>query len=186
MNRSHSSRSKPCWKKALSVLAALGLGGLGLHAPAAHAGLTLLTCLGAEHATFSPGLTFTPQEVSTRIEQQMGPCVGLGAPANFSGTAVLAFTAEQSCLSTAPLEAVPGSQLIRWSTGETSTFTYVKTYVQNAGQVVAVKAGTITAGRFAGNKAVMTIPATGDLVACATPDGSTENSALIQFVISPL
>ncbi|MET0406352.1 MAG: hypothetical protein ABW123_28290 [Cystobacter sp.] len=174
------------WTKHLG--AGMWVTALGLLAPltgnarAPEAAPVLLTCTGSERATFTPGLKLYPQTVSTRIEQQLAPCVG--DERITSGTAVLAFTAEQACLSTDLPGTVPGAQTLTWNTGETSRFVYTKTYVQNAGLVVAIKTGTITEGLFAGATAVMSIPATSNVLACLSAEGNTVNTALIEFVLT--
>ena len=127
----------------------------------------------------------TTKETTTKqksIEQQLAPCVGDGRIT--SGTALLTFTAEQACLSTDLPGTVPGAQTITWNTGETSRFVYTKTYVQNAGLVVAIKTGTISEGLFAGATAVMSIPATSNVLACLSAEGNTVNTALIEFVLT--
>ncbi len=50
--------------------------------------------------------------------------------------------------------------------------------------MVAVKLGTIQEGRYAGATAVMSIPATSNLLACLSAEGNTFNTATIEFVLT--
>jgi hypothetical protein len=177
--------SKRRWMWAGGV-GALGLGGLAMFALPARAAIVdlpvVVTCTGSEVATFTPGLQFEPRLISTTIKQALPFCVGDKSLS--SGSAQLAFTAEQACVDPRVGSTTGGTETITWNTGEKSEFTYTKTYADEGGQVIATKVGSISKGKFLNAKAVMTVTATSNAASCASKEGNTHNTATVVFVIT--
>jgi hypothetical protein len=68
------------------------------------------------------------------------------------------------------LTSVAGSRVIHWSTGTTSTFSYITTIDDVEGALfTATEVGSITAGEFAGHTALGTVTMTdGAFANCGT------------------
>lgn len=123
-------------------------------APGAHAA-TVLTCGAAEVTSFSPGLTNTPQPTTTTTSSYYQPCVNVTNPLELrTGTGLsVSGPASRSC--TSLLGSGSRTRTIHWSTGTTSTWSYVSTtnfLAGGAGQIT--QQGSITAGEFQGATAV--------------------------------
>lgn len=153
---------------ALGVALAATGGGAALAAPQAEA-VDLLTCGGTVATSYSPPLTDTPQPVTTSTTTLYQPCVNVTNPLEFrTGISAATFgPSERSCQSL--LRVLPGRQLIRWSTGGTSTFTFTTFITSSNGILQVTETGSITDGDFRGRTAVSVVAVLQtDLAACAT------------------
>lgn len=118
--------------------------------------LTLANCVGSHSATWSPGVTNNPREITVSENSQWN-CLQLRAPLLTTASSTNEFTAQFSCQSL--LNPVPATWTIEWGDGvEPKTSTYVFTaQVNSVGNNLVIAApGTITAGRHAGASAVGT------------------------------
>lgn len=152
---------------ALLLAGAVALLAAAAMAPAAGAA-TALTCPGTETSTFSPPLTNTTKPTSISIGHSYGPCVNATNPLELrSGTASVTIPpVPLSC--TSLLFSGPGSRVIHWSTGTTSTFSFTATMSFLAGGAIQVtEEGSITAGEFFGDTALSTVTvASSNFLAC--------------------
>ncbi|MEV7013561.1 hypothetical protein [Streptosporangium sp. NPDC051022] len=122
-------------------------------APAAHAAASV-TCTGTSHATYSPGLTLTPRNVSSTETSTLSSCTSTD-PTLTSGSWFLSATIPGASCN--DVEVSPDGPLtVTWNNGNTSTasLTYVLTIT--GGILQTVGTGTITAGQFTGATAVFT------------------------------
>jgi hypothetical protein len=130
---------------------------VAVSAPAAGAA-TVLTCPGTETSTFSPPLTNTPKPTSISINHSYGPCINATNPLELrTGTASVTIPPVPiSC--TSLLFSGPGSRVIHWSTGTTSTFSFTATTTFLLGGAIQVtQEGSITAGELFGDTAASTV-----------------------------
>jgi hypothetical protein len=153
--------------------------------PAAATTLISVTCTGSNVINYSPGLTNTPQTVTISGQDSATACVDLSQPlqqlsfvAPFSGT----FTS--SC--TALLAGGTGTQTFQWNTGETSLWHWTMRFSNTVnGQLLAIADGPISSGRYAGAQVRQVITeTTGELTACFTPAGMTQNGGPSNWVIT--
>jgi hypothetical protein len=170
--------------KILSTLAvALAAAALAVAAPAGAA--TTVTCLtGTDHVAFSPALTNTTTLTSITTSQAYGSalvqCVS-DDPTVTTGTSGVSFAAPVSCTT---LSSGPGSQVITWNNGQTSTFTYTQTITTVAGVNVATATGSITAGEFAGSTAErVTAEAPPNPLSCLLGPGVSSLSGTITLTV---
>ncbi|MFJ6438396.1 hypothetical protein [Streptomyces sp. NPDC091416] len=168
----------PLALSAAGLLAAVGV----LAAPPAAADLLdLATCAGTATYQFSPGVTNTPQNIEVTRDIDLGVCVTplLASASNH-------VTAEFPGLKCSNLLlATPGQLVLTWNNGQSSTFDYTTVFNTVNGVTSLIQSGSITAGRFAGSLAVLTMTgASLDLTACDN-EGLTSNTLAATFVVTP-
>lgn len=181
MTTSLSQRPRRATGVLLSLLALLAVAAT----PAAHAASTAsasasqaraslidATCTGSENVSFSPGITNSPRDVTISESLSMSCVLPLFAGVSSSRTsAVPAVTCSNL------LQPSTTSSTLTWNNGTTSTFSYTTQIVSESGQSVLLRIGTITAGRFVGDMAIM--QSTGidlDVLACESDQGNTQTS----------
>lgn len=153
------------------ILALAASAAVVVPAPAAHATVTDVTCGGTDTIVISPGLLFTPQTVTITGTKDFGPCLSTDSTLT-SGTTVASGSVVRSCDLTDDPHS--GSATITWNNSQTSTFSYSVQTTYSAGENVATFTGSITAGEFTGDTAVMV--STGlapDPLQCLVPPGVT-------------
>ena len=176
------------------ALSALFLFALGVFAVPAQARaenpISLATCVGSHSATWSPGATNTPQDITVSTSSAWS-CVQLQAPLITSAASTNQFTAQFSCQSL--LAPAPATWTIKWGDDkEPDTSTYQFTAQVNAvsNNLVITAPGTITSGRYAGSSALGTFVLENlgatlqDL--CASPGGVTSAMGASTLVITGL
>ncbi|NTX62969.1 hypothetical protein HUA74_20165 [Myxococcus sp. CA051A] len=143
---------------------------LALFAAPASAEPVLLTCPGIVQAQYSPGMTNTPQVVTTAVSGTFGPCVGvplslLSASFGGGGTGTL------SCLA----GSTQASSQLTWSDGSVSNLSLsILVTVRPLGEVVVAYSGTVASGRFQGANVLMTLVlAQTQVTGCFTAEGVT-------------
>ncbi|GGV58846.1 hypothetical protein GCM10010245_91990 [Streptomyces spectabilis] len=142
--------------------------------------------MGNSTTTYSPGLTFTPTYQSYTNNTAYTSCTSSGNTV-VSGTSSKSYqgTSASSCLS--PLLVSPGSEVIHWNTGDTSTFTFDATVTQIGALTVITRTGTITSGMFAGATAThVTTAEPLNTPQCLTPPGITSREAIDELTITEL
>jgi hypothetical protein len=170
----------------LLTLTVAAVAALGVAAAPASA-TSLVSCtVGSEHLTLTPGVTNTPQTVTVAFTDTYGsplvPCVS-SDPTVTGGTAVVSFPLPDATCQD-PLTTLPGSQVITWSNGQRSTFSFETTITEVEGETVSTNTGTITAGEFAGGTAEETIvQGPPNPLACLTPGGARTLDGLMAFEV---
>ncbi|MFF7454666.1 hypothetical protein [Kitasatospora sp. NPDC008115] len=142
-------------------------------AEAAEAAIGDALCpLGSQVVTFSPGITNTPAVSTITYNVNLGTCVSLTTPSLTSGTSSGSASLTFQCSDL--LSTSTGSQDITWNTGQTSTFSYTRTFSLVNGNSVTSLNGSITSGLFNGDTASLVITDRNlDLLACQSPGGLT-------------
>ncbi|WP_027008487.1 hypothetical protein [Conexibacter woesei] len=161
--------------RVLGLALAATLAWAALAAGSAHA-LTGVVCGGSESGTFSPSLTNTPAPTAVAFTQNYG-CVSPTDPAIRSGLYSSAITAPATCALVTT--GATRTRLIRWNTGETSSFTFTSTVRTFGNLITARRAGTITAGKFAGATANEQVVGTADLASCDGAGASRYSAATV-------
>ncbi len=155
----------------LAGTVACGASGIAVGAFASSAqALDVVTCGGSEVTSFSPALTERPQSVLASTTTLYQPCVNVLRPLELR-TGVASGTVGPTVRTCDDLlTARTGQRTVRWSTGTTSTFSFISTVTALRGGVLqVVQQGSITAGEFSGDTAVGVVLLTqSDLDACAT------------------
>jgi hypothetical protein len=153
-----------------------------LLAPAAKAETVALTCVGAEAAHFTPGLTFTTQQVAFN---SLGVAGCGGVPLNLP-SAIITTQGQgpQSCLAA----NAPAEIDIQWSD---NTVSHAKgTFALNlkpAGETVIVLTAKIESGRFCGATVVRTLTLLNtNVLGCLTPQGVTDVAGPMTVVVTGL
>lgn len=120
--------------------------------------------------------------MTSTYDVALGTCVSLSHPGIVTGSSHGSGVVTASC--TDLLASSEGSQVIIWNTKQTSTFSYHRTITMANGQTIATLTGSITAGLFSGDPAVLTFtnPAT-QLLACETPAGLTTKTGITTLLI---
>jgi hypothetical protein len=161
----------------LSSFFTVAVGAVALTAPsAAHAGVTVLSCLGSDSITFKPGITNSPQVVDYSSNATFGPCVGtLGQPLITGGTSTVSNVPFQySCLYLLETGIPPYTMAYKWSDGSQSVVKFTDTNVTLTitGDMQVELVGTVQSGTGQGSAAVVTVTlASTDLTGCDTPEG---------------
>lgn len=150
-----------------------------------HHRATVISCVGSESATWSPGLTYTVQPYLITVDNQWPSCTIEGRPASLSASSHAQFSVVESCAQLGvPAEA---TWLIKWSDGKTSTFRFEATVNVSGGNFMITAPETITDGRYKGNTAIATFTLlnSAGLFAngCDTPQGVTSISGPSSLVI---
>jgi hypothetical protein len=139
------------------------------------------TCTGTISTTYSPGLLFTPQLVNLNSHLRFGPCKS-SDPRISSRSIDFTGGLQESCLEL----VLPASGLltIAWNNDRSSTFAFTIRQTIVAGQVIDVATGTIQAGEFTGDTALVTaIVATLNFPKCLAPPGLTSTSGVLTLSI---
>ncbi|MCS0605591.1 hypothetical protein NX794_30965 [Streptomyces sp. LP11] len=188
------------WTAAAASAAALGLGGLfsvvaapstalampvDTTANATSSATGLVTCpLGAETATYSPGLHLTapPSGVHLHSAGNLGVCVSTDLR-HTGGSFVVDGDGPLTCVG----GSSTGTGTATWANTGThpSRFTYTGAVsVRPDGNSVLVLTGDITSGDYVGHTLVETkVIASTDLTACLTSEGLTTTSGPVSFTI---
>ncbi|WP_426745074.1 hypothetical protein VZQ01_27045 [Myxococcus faecalis] len=173
---------------ALARLLGLLVAALPVHQALAQA--AVVSCpSGTNSVTFNPGLTNEPQDVLITGETTYSLCATVLGPrvttATWSVGPVL--FPGNSCDNF--LSTYRSTLTLQWDTGETSTvlFTTVKVALQST-TFAFVQTGTVTSGKFAGNRAVQTITYLNEDLenGCNSPSGLTRLDGPATLTIAPL
>ncbi|MFI2104589.1 hypothetical protein ACH436_14935 [Isoptericola sp. NPDC019693] len=172
------------------VLALLVAVAGGLAAPRAQAlpQLGSVVCGGTTSATYDPGITYTPQNVSYEATRDYQGCVVIGGGGITSlQDEHIVSSGTRSCLDLLSTQSITKTYV--WDTGATSTFEGTYTYVQAASVLTIVWDGTFTAGAFDGHhvRQVLEYPGVDALTACSSPQGLQElDNGIVAFTVLPL
>ncbi|MGF7237930.1 MAG: hypothetical protein ACQSGP_23660 [Frankia sp.] len=154
---------------------------------AASAAPAHVTCTGQEAVNYSPGLTFTPHDTTVTINGFLGSagnpglCVAPGEGITSATYTEVFNRPGASCVQA--LFDGPGSRVIVWSDGHSSTFTFTAQIQTLPAASLVTLTGTITSGEFAGRRAVETIQIPQlDLLQCLTT-GIDNSIALATLII---
>lgn len=118
-------------------------------------GSGLLQCEGTESVGYSPGLTLQARPVHVTIDGHLTSCAG-GNGAVRSGSYHEEFTLFTGCNNL--LEGFRARRTYVWNTDDSSTADISGSSTAVAGQVVTPVTGTVTHGRFHGQKLLQVIP----------------------------
>lgn len=152
--------------------------------PAAASTPTVL-CYGEESITYNPGLTFTPANVQYSGTDTFTSCISVPPTGITSASTTFGGTATFSCSGfLSPLEDTI-TQIVNWSNGQTSTWTFTTSVNTSPdGQEVFVADGTIVAGEFEGEQASDTVVDMSlNPLACLTPGGVTNEGGPAVFEV---
>jgi hypothetical protein len=155
---------------------------------------TVVQCTGTTSLTYSPGLTNTRQTVVITTNEALSHCLHIpdlpALPFLMPATSQTQLTRDNRTCTTL-LAGGPGSQVLTWNNGETSTVNYVSTTNIVNGNIVSVQTGTITMGRYAGQSIIGTriwTPLLGGqpidfVTGCSSPGGITSLTGTLTFDI---
>lgn len=150
----------------------------------AHADIVDLTCpVGGETATYSPGLTNTPQQVKVTVDGAHTTCVSLSDPTIKSANYRYILQRDISCLTSA---LGPYDVTYNFSNGKSSTVHFVSSeQVRGEGELVITSIGTVTSGEFAGDMVTRTVTETTlSPEQCLTPQGVTSVTGVTTLTFS--
>ena len=151
-----------------------------LPAQAASAAIDSTTCTGTSQVTFTPGVTFTPQNITVDENDSAPSCTSTDP--TITGTIMRPYSYPVTGAACNDVELMPGPMGVRWNNGQhsfASSLTFELT--STAGIVQETGTGTITSGEFTGATAVFTwiYPLVNPLL-CLTPGGVTgQNGTLL-------
>ena len=138
-------------RAALGLLLTTALAIIALPAPAATAQSVDVVCTGTETVAYQPGLLLTPQTVHVVVTGTLTPCHSSDAGITAGGYQDN-FAATLSCATL--LAPRPGTRVVHWSNGRSSTFTYDSRINDAGGQTTVTFSGVITGGEFTGDRVV--------------------------------
>jgi hypothetical protein len=146
---------------------------------------SLLTCTGTGLSTFSPGLTYEPQEVEATFFTDYTSCLDTENLKFRTGSWTARGTFPELVCSDELLDESVGASTIHWSTGTSSEWEWTIIEVKVTGGIVeAILEGAITGGEFAGEEAVESDTSTdAELDACTKPGGLKSVSSEVVFQI---
>ncbi len=136
----------------LILLATLAIG-----SAQAQAG-TAVQCTGTVDVTFSPPLTNTPQSTLITVSEVHNPCLHIpvgGLPFLLSASSSAQVSRVISC--TTLQSGGPGTSLVQWANGDTSTINWTATVNYISGNIVVLRSGTVASGRYAGETTAETL-----------------------------
>ncbi|GAA2997358.1 hypothetical protein [Actinokineospora diospyrosa] len=174
------------WRRACAVAAVIALCSL-LPAPAAHAAVGSVTCVGSSHVTYAPGLTLTPQNVTVTETDTVPSCTSTDPTLTSVITGgPFSYPAPGAACNDIELNPAGGTLTIYWNNGQTSTLTgLVGTLTATGGIVQNTATGTVTAGEFTGASATITwIYALVNPLLCLTTGGLTTQDGTILLQIT--
>lgn len=149
--------------------------------PAQAQALPLVECVGTEQVTITPGATFVDRHLAITTDGRLGTCLD-GAGEVASGSYGEKFSIFAGC--TNLFDGFTSTRVLKWNTGDTSTYEYTGSSNVVAGQITTTATGTITSGRFAGRSAVQVIVLpTPSVLKCLTT-GITETTGLTTLTIT--
>ena len=117
----------------------------------AHAQLlpSSVVCNGTSNATYVPGMTYEPQEVTVTVVFDYLACTVInGGQINMAQDSTGMQTASRSCHNL--LGTSPGTFGILWNTGQVSVAIVDTTVTQEASALVGTAIGTVVSGPFTG------------------------------------
>lgn len=164
------------WTAAVAVIAAVCA---MLPATAARA-VDSTTCTGSTSVGYDPGLTLTPQTVTVSETDTVPSCTSTDPTITSVVTSPYSYPASGAACNS--IDLTPGASLrIHWNNGQHSDITgltYEETDTGGIDQTVGT--GTVTAGEFTGDAAVITwIYALVNPLLCLAPGGLTSQSGSI-------
>ena len=119
---------------------------------------TAVLCTGTVEVTFSPPLTNTAQSTLISVTESHNPCTHVpagGLPFLMSAHSSAQVSRMSSCSSL--LTGGPGSSLVQWSNGDTSTYNWNASASFINGNILVLRTGTVTSGRYAGESTSETL-----------------------------
>lgn len=153
----------------VAVLAATAIVAGAAPASAAPGDVVCLTNpLNLATVTYSPGVKWTPQNITFTINGNLSPCTSLSQPSIVAGSYSATGTATLSCLAGGNFT---GNILFTWNTGQTSVVTMNFTLDIRLGVVIVLAStGPVTGGTvFVNDTAVLVVALVAnplDVVAC--------------------
>jgi len=124
---------------------------LVLSTPVQAQAANLVSCTGTETVSFAPGLTNTPHPLTVTTADNFPVCIHASAPILMPATAQAQISRTASCLDL--LGGGPGTRVLHWANGQTSTYSFVSSANVVNGNIVTVSTGTITDGLYKGASA---------------------------------
>lgn len=174
---------RPHWIIIASAIFAMAGSAVVLTSTAAAASVPVITCVGTETQTYSPGVRNDPQEVTLTVNSIYSPCLSVGLPLITSGRTDFTDTRVRSCLTV--LTPSAGQMPISWSDGSESVFSFNRNVSNANGQLVVTETGMISAGRYHGATAVRVVTGpTVDATACQSPAGLTSRTGVVSMTIA--
>jgi len=173
------------WHQALAVTAVLGTV-IVADTAAAHATTTLVTCTGTSTVMYQPGLTTTPKTVHYDEIDNFSGCTSTDTTLT-SGIASLSVDfPNATCNGLAGTFTYPAYPIV-WNDGQTSTLSLTFTDVIALGVEQSTGVGAVTAGRFQGATATVTLILTApNPLQCLTAQGVTSQTGNASIaIISP-
>ncbi len=150
----------------------------------AHADVVDLSCpVGGETATYSPGITNTPQSTTVKVDGSHTTCLSLSDPTIHSAGYNLTIQRDFSCVDfTVPIFDIK----YIFNNGKSSTVHYVTSETANVeGEIVITSVGTVTSGEFVGDMAIRTITDTTlSPEQCLTTQGVTSVTGVVTLTFS--
>ncbi|SAL83159.1 hypothetical protein AWB74_06511 [Caballeronia arvi] len=107
---------------------------------------------GTDIVVYGAPLKDTPQDMLLTILSSFSSCMVRGAPGITSATVDSQVQRKVSC--DTPLAEGPGTQVINWSNGQTSTFSYSSRRTSVDGETFVTLLGNISDGLFKNQRAV--------------------------------
>jgi hypothetical protein len=144
------TQTRSAIRLASAITAALLLASISvLLAPVADASASgFATCLGTNHETYTPGLSFHSQDIQFYAADTYTTCTS-SDPTLTAGSDTFAAELMMSCAQPVAV----GSYIldVHWNNGKSSTFSLTSTILSEvAGQIVVAATGTVVAGEFNG------------------------------------
>lgn len=163
------------WRNTLAVTVMLGTV-IVADATAAQAATSSVTCTGTSTVTYHPGLTHTPKTVHYDETDHYSSCISTDTTLT-SGTASLSVDfPNATCNGLVGTFEYPVYPIV-WNDGQTSTLSLTFTDVITLGVEQSTGVGTVTAGRYQGATAVVTLILTAaDPLQCLTAQGVTSQT----------
>ncbi|MFC4117339.1 hypothetical protein [Nonomuraea zeae] len=167
-------------RRLLAALLACVLAAAAIALPRAAHAASSTTCTGTSHATYSPGLTFTPQTVTGTDASTLSSCTSTDTTLNSGSWNDGGTITDASCNDA---EIGPGPLTVTWNNSQTSTasLTYVLTIT--GGILQTIGTGTITSGEFTGATAVFTWIYVVNPLQCLASGGLTAQDGTIAVQI---
>ncbi|GAA2037610.1 hypothetical protein GCM10009839_43630 [Catenulispora yoronensis] len=176
------ARTQAARRSAAAILLAAGC--TLLPVPAAHA-VDATTCTGTSSVSYSPGLTLTSQTVTLAETDTFTSCTSTDP--TITGLPTSPYTYPIPNASCNSVQYAAGNTLVpHWNNGQTSTISGVTyTTTNTAGITQTLGTGTITAGEFTGDIAVISwsYPLVNPLL-CLLPGGLASQNGTIIFEVT--
>jgi hypothetical protein len=164
--------------------ALLAAGAAALAAGPSQASVSLLSCTGTYQTTYTPGLTYTPQNVEFATVNHYSRCL-LHPPVS-SGSSQASGPIPGASCNDLLSGGDQGSTTVTWNTGQQTVYSWTAVAEEIGGNFIDTETGKATSGLFTGDTVVrQSVTSLSEINnGCNSPGGLTDETGAVTLLIT--